>query len=138
MNVFIDTNIMIDVPSKRDEFYLPAARIVSLADNGKIDLFASSLSFATSSYMLSKHNKEMDVIRELEKFATLCYVTPVDYRTVFSAFKSDFSDFEDALQYFSAQRCNADVIVTRNAKDFDKSTIQVMSPQEFLNSLIGK
>ncbi|HFB61523.1 MAG TPA: PIN domain nuclease, partial [Bacteroidetes bacterium] len=48
---------------------------------------------------------------------------------------SDFSDFEDALQYFSALRAECDIIITRNAKDFKKSRIAVMTPDEFLLSL---
>ena len=41
-------------------------------------------------------------------------------------------DFEDALQYFSAVQAGADCIVTRNIKDFDFSTIKVLTPNEFL------
>jgi predicted nucleic acid-binding protein len=48
---------------------------------------------------------------------------------------SDLSDFEDALQFYNAVESNCDIILTRNAKDFKKATLPVMSPDEFLNSL---
>jgi len=48
---------------------------------------------------------------------------------------SEFSDFEDSLQYFSALRTNCDIIITRNGKDFKKSQIPIMTPDEFLNSI---
>jgi len=51
------------------------------------------------------------------------------------AINSDFSDFEDAVQFYSAKSANADMIITRNIKDYKNATILVLSPQQFLNSL---
>ncbi|WP_052311264.1 hypothetical protein [Bernardetia litoralis] len=52
-----------------------------------------------------------------------------------AALDSDFKDFEDALQNFSAEN-NTDisVIITRNEKDFKNSSLLVQSPQEFLET----
>ena len=45
--------------------------------------------------------------------------------------KSEFKDFEDAMQYNCALTINKiDFIVTRDSKDFRKSTLPVMNPQE--------
>ena len=42
-------------------------------------------------------------------------------------------DFEDALQYFSAEQAGADCIITRNIKDFDfSSSVEALEPQDFL------
>jgi hypothetical protein len=50
-----------------------------------------------------------------------------------AAINSEFKDFEDALQNFAAQKGgNINVIVTRNVKDFTKSEISVLSPENFL------
>jgi hypothetical protein len=46
---------------------------------------------------------------------------------------ADFTDFEDAIQYFSAlSNKNIKCIVTRNSKDFKKSKLPVMITGEFL------
>ncbi len=58
--------------------------------------------------------------------------------TVEKALNSSFSDFEDALQYFSATASNCDIIITRNAKDFRQSLLPIMSADEFLKSLNKK
>ena len=42
---------------------------------------------------------------------------------------------EDALQYFSAHTIHADVIITRNGKDFADSTIPIQTASDFLSSL---
>ncbi len=50
---------------------------------------------------------------------------------------SEFKDFEDALQNFSAI-INGKIssIVTRNVKDYKKSEIGVLTPESFIQSRI--
>ena len=136
--VFIDTNVMIDYLAERADFYRPACQILSLAERKKIKLYASSLSFATTSYVLNRVKPTEIVNSALSGFMTLCSPTAVDASIVASALTSSFKDFEDALQYFSAVKSNMDVIVTRNKKDFQDSTLLIMEPQEFLDHLIKK
>ena len=45
------------------------------------------------------------------------------------------SDFEDALQYYSALQEKCELIVTRNKKDFLFSKIMVCTPDEFFREL---
>ena len=45
---------------------------------------------------------------------------------------TEFKDFEDCLQDRCAEGIGADYIITRNAKDFDGSTVPAVSPEEFL------
>jgi len=49
------------------------------------------------------------------------------------ALNSDFSDFEDAIQYYSALENNIDVLITRNLKDYKKAQISVLTAHDFLN-----
>lgn len=51
--------------------------------------------------------------------------------------QSDFTDFEDGLQYQCAMSAKCDCIISRNQKDFINSEIPVMTAEEFVNS-IGK
>ena len=51
----------------------------------------------------------------------VCTPTAVDHTTIDEALHSEFTDFEDAMQYFSARRYGADIIITRNKDDFEKS-----------------
>ena len=62
-------------------------------------------------------------------------VTPVDSLIVDEAIASRFSDFEDAMQYYSAIREGADAIITRNSSDFSAAEIEVYEPQQFLDML---
>ena len=56
-------------------------------------------------------------------------------QTIEKGLNSSIKDFEDALQYFSATESECELIITRNGKDFKKSTLPVMTADEFLKSL---
>ena len=51
------------------------------------------------------------------------------------AINSDFKDFEDAMQYYSALEANCDLIITRNEKDFKNAMIPAMNAESYLQTL---
>ncbi len=134
MKVFLDTNIVIDLLDKREPFYIDAVKLFTLAYQKKITLFVSPMTYATASYLLRKHGKE-GMRKLLNNFRQLSQITTADERVVDAALASSFDDYEDALQYYSALTRNADVIVTRNKKDFTSASIPVLSPAELLKQL---
>ena len=52
--LLIDTNIVIDLLSKREKFYDEAADLFSRADKKELELTISSLTFSNTNYILSK------------------------------------------------------------------------------------
>ena len=72
---------------------------------------------------------------KLRKFKVISEICELDALIIEKGLNSDFPDFEDSLQYYSALRTECDIIITRNSKDFKKSQIPVMTPDEFLNSI---
>lgn len=60
-NVFVDTNILIDLLADRRPFSKFAIEIFDLADKKKINLFTSSHSIATTHYVLKKYIKEQEL-----------------------------------------------------------------------------
>lgn len=134
--IFIDTNVVIDLLDKRAGFYQSAADIFTLAYHQEVTLYISPITYATASYLLRKHGKEGARLL-LSNLRQLSRVLITDECTIDDSLSSDFDDFEDAIQYYSAKRMNVDVILTRNVKDFTKSSIPVMTPNEYLavNSL---
>jgi len=131
--VFVDTDIIYDLLAKRDPFYLPAARLFTLADEGKIQIFISALSLPNIHYLLSKEKSEEEAKQILRKFKVLVHVTPLDAKIIDLALNSEFSDFEDAIQYFSALQNEVKVLLTRNLKDYTKAQITVLTAQDFIN-----
>jgi predicted nucleic acid-binding protein len=135
MRLFLDTNVMLDLLGERDPFYVSAAKIATLADKRSLQIIVSALSYATISYFLTKYDGLEKTKDKLRKFKVISEICELDDVIIEKGLNSDFSDFEDSLQYFSALRAECDIIITRNGKDFKKSEIPVMTPDEFLNSI---
>ena len=136
--IFIDTNIMLDFLGERKPFYQSAAKLATLAEQGKIKMIVSPISYTTINYFLSKNETSEVAKLKLRKFKIISEICKLDERTIEKGLNSSFKDFEDSLQYYSAIDSNCDVIVTRNAKDFKKSLIPVMTADEYLNSIRNK
>jgi len=134
-NIFLDTNIVLDLLAYRMPFYTEAAKLFSLADKKKLKLSISSLCLADANYILSKQNPEMEVRKILRKFKVLVNVLPLDDKITDLALNSDFKDFEDAIQYFTAIENDQDLIITRNQPDFKESKIPIMTAGEFIKSI---
>ena len=131
--IFWDTNIVLDVLAERNPYYEPAAKLATLADQGKLKLVTSALTFATAHYLLSKYRNAALAKESLRKFKVICEVSPIDELIVEKGLNADFADFEDSLQYYSAIKTNCNVIITRNASDFKLAEIPVMNAQEYLS-----
>ncbi len=130
--VFVDTNIIIDLLAKREPFYKDAQDLFTMSDKKEVQLCISSLSFANAYYSIRKHHKEVDAKKYLAKFKVLVTVFPLEDKAIELALASDFEDFEDALQYFVAMDNEANIMITRNKKDFKNSKIPVLTAGEYL------
>jgi len=136
--LFIDTNIMLDLLGERIPFYNSIAKIATLADKSQVTLVASALSYATVSYFLTKFENTEKAKDKLRKFKIISEICDLDEVIIEKGLNSNFSDFEDSLQYFSALKSNCSILVTRNGKDFKESQIPVMTADEYLMSIRKK
>jgi predicted nucleic acid-binding protein len=132
INVFVDTDVCIDLLSGRKPFNAAAALLFSLADQRKINICVSALSFSNIDYVLRSQYAGAHSRQMMGKFKTLVKVLPVNSKTIDLAIASDFNDFEDAIQYSCAIENNLTTIITRNTKDYKKSIIAVQTPETFL------
>lgn len=107
--LFIDTNIVIDLLDKREPFYKSAVQLFTLAYHHKLALYVSPITYATASYLLRKQGKEGSRIL-LQNLRQLVRITTADERVVDDALASSFDDYEDALQYYSALTRKVDAI----------------------------
>lgn len=131
--LLIDTNIVIDLLSKRDKFYDEAADLFSRADKKELELTISTLTFANTNYILTKLKSSKDAREILRKFKVLVKLLSLDDKITELALSDDnFPDFEDGLQYYSAIENQIDIIITRNKKDFKNSKLPIMTAKEFL------
>lgn len=130
--LLVDTNIVLDLLASREEFLEEAQTLFTLADQGKLKLYVSALTIANTQYILSESLKYSNARKILSKFKVLIEVIPLDDKIIDLALVSDFKDFEDAIQYYSAIEYQLDMILTRNIRDFKNSTLPCFSAKEYL------
>lgn len=130
MRVFIDTDVILDLLLAREPFFSAATRLFLLVQDGKVEGCVSPLSFSNLFYILRKELSGPEAIAALRKFKILTNVLPIDERTIELALASSFTDFEDAIQYYSALANEIDVIVTRNKRDYRAAKLPVLTAEE--------
>lgn len=133
--LLVDTNIVIDLLAKRKEFLIEAQELFTLADQRKIQLYITSLTFANTHYILKESLKIENARKILRKFKVLVTVLPMTDKVIDLSLDSEFRDFEDAIQYHSALENNLKIIITRNLKDFKLSRISVLTAKEYLETI---
>lgn len=135
--IYIDTNILIDLLCHR-EHCAEAATVVNMGVEGKISLYCSSLTIANCIYNCRKTLGKERTAELLKLLCEFIKIAPCGQTEVDSAFEQACKDFEDSLQYYSAIAVEADVILTRNERHFEFSTIPVMNCGVFLDSFAVK
>ena len=136
--LFLDTNIMLDLLGERIPFYNSTAKIATLADKEQISIVVSALSYDTVSYFLTKYENIEKAKDKLRKFKIISEICDLDELIIEKGLNSNFSDFEDSLQYFSALKSECSILITRNGKDYKLSQIPIMTAEEYLSSIKKK
>lgn len=133
--ILIDTDVILDFFFDRAPYSLEASVILSLSEKGKIKGFITPVITSNLYYILRKSAKHEKVIENLKMLLNIVDIITINKKSVLNALNSDFKDFEDALQNFSAQNeKEIKTIITRNIKDYKTSSLAVMSPEMFLKT----
>jgi len=132
MKIFIDTNVVIDVIARREPFLANSQAIMNLCESGKAEGVVSTLTLCTVAYVLRKNVAPGTMRKKLRDFRNVLKPIDLSVSILDRAIDSPISDFEDAVQFFTAAYCDADYIITRNVKHFPQDNIPVLTPTAFL------
>ena len=131
-NIFVDSDIIIDFLVERELFFKDAKLLFSFATLDKIKLHTSTLIYANVFYILRKEFPTAVVKSKLIELSKLVQIVNTTNESTISALNSDFPDFEDAVQYYTAIENNCSFLITRNTKDFKKAkNIRVLTSSQF-------
>lgn len=131
--ILIDTDVILDFFFDRKPYSDQSTIILSLCEKGLIEGYITPVIMSNTYYLLRRNAKHEKVIEKLKKLLTIIHILQMDRLVIEKALNSDFKDFEDALQNFSAVNSGQiEVIITRNVKDYTKSEIGVLTPDSFL------
>ena len=133
--VFVDTNIILDWLGEREPFFKYAVDLFRLAEKNEIVVLTSVVSFTTVEYILRKEIGNEKTKKALSAIRTLSTVCQSGEKEIDLALLSDMKDFEDAVQYFTAINNEANILITRNIKDFKKADLPIMTAEDYMKSL---
>jgi predicted nucleic acid-binding protein len=131
--IFIDTDIILDLLADRNPFSVSANKVFTLLERKEINGYTSPIVFSNLFHILRKL-KSAKIAREtLKKLNRILNILPVNGNIIEEALNSDFNDFEDAIQYYTAIGNGLKILITRNRKDYKDSKILILSAEEYLN-----
>ena len=136
--LFVDTDVILDLLGQRLPHFHFSAVLFTFAEMKKLELYTSPLIMANTFYILRKQLGNEQAKNALRKLRILLNVIDSSEAVVDKALNSDFSDFEDAIQYYTALEHGISVILTRNLRDYKNASVIVQTPEAFLvaNQLI--
>ena len=130
-SIFLDTNVLIDFFANRKPFSIEAARLFNYSFKKKINIYISAVSYNNIYYILRQscsHSEKIKILTALNEWTD---IIDVSKDIINKSLKSDFKDFEDAIQYNCAKSLNKiDFIVTRDTKDFKTSSLPILTPKD--------
>ena len=138
IRALLDTNVLIDfmVPDRPGSPC--AARIVDAAGEGRFEAVVSAGSLKDAYYIVRKHFGDALVREYLAALMGLAEIAPLDRAACAAALASDEPDFEDGLVRAAAETARADLIVTRDAAAFAKSSARPVEPALFADMVCKK
>ena len=131
--VFVDTDVILDTALARKPFFEASRMVLALLENRQAIGFVSSNAVGNLYYILRKAGGNEKARWFLKELLTYLTVIPMDHSHIVEALDSKFTDFEDALQNFTALRNQCECIVTGNTEDYRQSSLPVYAPLEFLH-----
>ena len=133
MRVVIDTNIIMDIFLKREPFFQKSYEVFDLIVFDIVEGGVTANSITDIYYLLNRQFKDSEksksIILQINELLAIYDTTAID---ISQALISEMTDFEDAVVASTAKREKADYIITRNIKDFERSAVKAVTPDEFI------
>ena len=130
--VFVDTDVILDLLARRIPHFHFSAVLFTFAEMKKLELYTTPLIIANTFYILRKQLGNESAKNALRKLRILLHIIDSTESIIDKALNSDFSDFEDAIQYYTALEYGIPVILTRNIRDYKKASIVIQTPESYL------
>ena len=135
MIVLLDTDVLLDVALDRDPHAQPAADLLDALEKHRGTAFVAWHSISNFYYLVRPAKGNLETRLLLLDLARFVQVAPTTTESLLYAAQLEMSDFEDAMQVAAAAVSQADVIATRNVRDYRRSPILVAEPGDVLAKL---
>lgn len=136
--VFIDTDVLLDVLAARQEYLLHSSKILSLCENKIIAGYTSAICIVNCIYLLERL-KIPNVKQSISSLTKIITILPCTSADIDDSIGSKFKDIEDGIQNAIAENSRkCKILITRNVKDYVASKLVVMTPGQYLEKAKNK
>ena len=136
MKILVDTNVIIDALTSREPFREDAEQIFMFAANRIEDMYITASSATDIYYLVRKYLHSTEQAKSvMSKLYELFYILDVTSSECKEALLSDMNDYEDAVISCCAVHNHIDYIVTRNIKDYERSKVNAILPEQLLKMI---
>lgn len=132
MIVLFDTDVVLDLLLDRQPFADAAARMFSKVEAKEINGYVSATTITTIHYLATKTIGKRKAQWAVRKLLSILEVASIDRSVIEGAMEGKYKDFEDGVIAEAARLIGANVIITRNVRNFKTSAIPACSPAEML------
>lgn len=137
MKIFLDANVLVAVLNKEYPLFSNAARILSLGANSKYKIYTSPICLAIAFYFVEKKHGTIAAKEKINLLASNIFITDVGNDTVLASLQNKkVNDFEDGLEYYSAQKSKCTLIITEDVNDFYFSEMEVLKSKDFVEKYL--
>lgn len=131
--IFLDANVLVSVLCNEYPNYPACARVLSLADDPRFEVYTSPLCLAIGAYFAEKKSGRRVAKKKAALLADKLNITSLDHSTAKRALADKrVEDLEDGMEYYSAVDAKCTAIVTYDRDDFHFSALEVLDGEEFL------
>lgn len=139
MRLLIDTNVVLDVLLKRKPFFEDGVKVLKLSAREDVEEFVSASAITDIYYIANRNLKDKEKVRKLlQMLLKVVLVAGVSAKEINMALESEWSDFEDSVQYSVAVLNEMDGLVTRNTDDYKMAELPVWTPEEVIKMVMGE
>lgn len=133
IRIFLDASILVTVLCNEYPRFTACARVMSLADDKRFEVWTSPLCLAVGAYFAEKKSGRRETREKIALLANKLRITNMDEQCVRQAVADPkVNDLEDGMQYYAALAAKCGHIITYDRKDFHFAKVPVVEPEDFL------
>jgi predicted nucleic acid-binding protein len=133
MKIFLDANILVTVLCNEYPRFTACARVLSLCDDRRFQVYTSPLCLAIAAYFSEKKNGRTLARKKITLLAEKLRFTALDEDMTRKAVQDRrVTDIEDGLEYYSAVAAACTCVITYDKRDFHFAEVPVLDAEEFL------
>lgn len=135
MIVLLDTDVLIDIALDRTPYAEAASKLLEDLENRRGKGFVAWHSLSNFYYLVSPVKGTYQTRDYLDDLIRFIDIAPATRESFHAACQMPMKDFEDAMQVGAAIACGADVIATRNVRDYARAPMKVATPMTLIKEL---